>query len=215
MYQPAHFRQTDAAAQYALMRAHPLATLITQGASGICANPLPFLLVTPPASGDADSTVVLRTHLARANPQLADLRAGAECVVVFNGPNAYVSPNWYPSKAENHKAVPTWNYAVVQVRGKPRVYDDATWLRQLLTDLTAEHEKHQPQPWRLDDAPADFLRAMIGAVVGVEIPLTQVDAKFKLSQNRSAADQAGVRAGLQQAGALALLNLTVAPAPGG
>lgn len=199
MYQPGHFRQTETHAQHALMRAHPLATLITHGATGICANPLPFLLVTPPEPGVA----VLRTHLARANPQLADLRTGGECVVVFHGPNAYVSPNWYPTKAENHKAVPTWNYAVVQVRGRPQVHEDPTWLRQLLTDLTAEHEQHQPQPWRLDDAPPDYLQAMIGAVVGVEIALTQVDGKFKLSQNRSAADQAGVRDGLQRAGALA------------
>lgn len=206
MYNPPHFVETRPEVLHRIMREHPLGTLVRSEDGLLDADHIPFEF-----NPDVGALGLLSAHVARANPLWQRCPTGTPVLVIFRGAAHYVSPNWYPSKAENHKAVPTWNYAVVQVRGRPQVHEDPTWLRQLLTDLTAEHEQHQPQPWRLDDAPPDYLQAMIGAVVGVEIALTQVDGKFKLSQNRSAADQAGVRDGLQRAGALATRALMPPP----
>lgn len=198
MYLPAAFAESDPAALHALIQAHPLGLLVTQArgtADGappaVSANPIPFHLET-----DADGTVRLVGHVARANPVWRDTDPAAEALVVFQGPQAYVSPGWYPSKREHGKVVPTWNYGVVQARGPLRVHDDRAWLHALVRRLTQRHEAAMPTPWAVDDAPADYLEQMVGAIVGIEVPVRQLVGKFKLSQNRGAADRAGVAAGL-------------------
>lgn len=198
MYQPPAFREDRPEVLQALIRAHPLATLVTSGAGGLQANLLPFLLT--------DEGGALRAHLARANPQLADLREGGEALVIFQGPQAYVSPAFYASKAEHGKVVPTWNYAVVQVRGTPRVLDDAAWVREQIDDLTDSQEAGRAEPWAVGDAPDDFIAMQLRAIVGIEIPIASIEGKWKVSQNRSEADRQGVAAGLPlEAAAMALL----------
>ena len=191
MYQPTHFVQTDAQAIAALLRAHPLATLVHHDPQGgLVADAIPMLW-QPDASGGGGT---LTGHVARANPlwQQAD---GTEVLAAFQGPQTYVSPGWYPSKAEHGKVVPTWNYAVVQAHGRLRAVH---WVRALLERLTAQHEANQARPWSVADAPADYIEAMLRAVVGIEITVTRLDAKWKVSQNRSEADRQGVMAGLAQ-----------------
>ncbi|MGU3538603.1 FMN-binding negative transcriptional regulator [Methylobacterium sp. A54F] len=192
MYQPQHFREDARAAQHALIRAHPLGLLVSAGASGLLANPVPFLL-----DADGDGPGTLRAHLARPNPQWRDLDGLAECLVVFQGPDRYVTPSWYETKRETGRVVPTWNYATVQVRGRPRVIEDAAWLRRQIDDLTALQEAARPEPWAVADAPPAFTAAQLRGIVGIEIPLTRLDGKWKVSQNRSEADRAGVAAGLR------------------
>ena len=196
MYLPAHFREDRLEVQHALVRAFPLGTLITAGPGGLMANHVPFLLY-----GDEGERGTLRAHLARANPQLAELGAVQECLVVFEGPADYVSPGWYATKREHGKVVPTWNFVAVHVTGTPRLVEDSQWLHRQLEDLTRCHEEAQPRPWAVDDAPADFIEAMKRALVGVELPIARLEGKWKLSQNRSAADRAGVIAGLRALGA--------------
>jgi transcriptional regulator len=137
----------------------------------------------------------LRGHVARANP-LWKRAAGAEVLVVFTGPQAYITPSWYPTKAETHKVVPTWNYTVVQARGPLRAIEDAPWLHALVSGLTAHHEAPRAQPWAVADAPDDYVQVMLRAIVGIEIELTQLVGKWKVSQNRNEADRNGVAAGL-------------------
>jgi transcriptional regulator len=138
----------------------------------------------------------LRGHVARANP-LWRAAAGTPVLAIFRGPQAYVSPSWYPGKAATHKVVPTWNYAVVQAHGVLRAVDDAPWLLALVSRLTAHHETPQARPWAVTDAPADYVQQMLRAIVGIEIPLTRLLGKWKASQNRSEADRLGVAAGLE------------------
>jgi len=196
VYEPRHFEQHDPQALQALMREHPLATLVTQSADGsLEANPVPLLY--DPAAGPHGT---LRGHVARANPLWRDTLAGSQALAVFQGPEAYVSPSWYPSKREHGKMVPTWNYAVVQARGPLVIHDDAQWLRGFLQQLTAAHESGRPEPWAMADAPADFIEQTLKAIVGIEMPLTRLTGKWKVSQNRSAADRAGVAAGLEAEG---------------
>ncbi|WP_445146443.1 FMN-binding negative transcriptional regulator [Dyella sp. Tek66A03] len=186
MYMPAYFKETRSEALHALMRAYPFATLVTHGDAGLVANHLPFELV-----GD-----YLHGHVARGN-ELA--RAdGAEVLVIFRGPEGYVSPNWYPSKHETGREVPTWNYAVIHVHGRLRVVEDHTWLRQLLERLTDRHEAGQPKPWHVSDAPADHIEKSLGGIVGLEVSIERIEGKFKLSQNHPAANRAGVVEGLRQ-----------------
>ena len=196
MYVPPAFREDRPQAIHALIEAHPLALLVSTGEDGPTANPVPMLL--DPAAG------VLRCHLARANGQIDELcaaqAAGREVLAVFQGPQAYVSPGWYASKAEHGRVVPTWNYLIVQVRGAPRVIDDADWLRDQVGALTDRHEAGFAQPWAVGDAPNGFVAAQLRGIVGLELPLTRVTGKWKASQNRSAADRAGVIAGLSAAG---------------
>lgn len=190
MYIPASFRQTDTAALHQLILAHPLGLLVTAGGGGLMASPIPFLLY--PDEGELG---VLRAHLARANPHWQELPGLDQCLVVFQGPQGYVSPSWYPGKADTHKVVPTWNYAAVHAWGKPAVMDDPAWLRRQLDDLTALQEGQRPQPWAVADAPADFIAQQMKAIIGIEIPITRLEGKFKLSQNRPPADRAGVLRG--------------------
>ena len=191
MHCPATFREERLDVLHDLMTAHPLATLITAGRGGLTANLIPVLLH---AGGDQG---ILRAHLARGNKQLDDLREGVETLVVFQGPECYVTPSWYASKAEHGKVVPTWNFAMVQVRGKPQVIDDAGWVLAQLQQLTGEHENGRKHPWRLSDAPDEFIAAQLKGIVGIEIPILSIEGKWKLSQNRLPADRQGVIDGLK------------------
>jgi transcriptional regulator len=195
MYRPPYFREDRPEVLHALIRTHPFAQLITTGEQGLMANPLP-LLIDPAASSNG----TLRGHLARANDQVAALRAGGQALVIFQGPQAYVSPSWYPGKAEHGKVVPTWNYVAVHAWGVPRVIDDAAWLRRLVEDLTVSQEQGRPNPWAVGDAPADFIATMVKAIVGIEIPIDRIEGKWKLSQNRSEPDRRGVVDGLRVEG---------------
>lgn len=194
MYQPPAFREERPEILHALIRAHPLATLITAGPGGLIANLVPFILA------DTGNRGTLRAHIAKANDQVEPLRAGAETLVVFQGPQAYITPSWYAAKKEHGRVVPTWNYVVVQVRGTPRVIDDPAWLRDQIGHLTASQENPRPAPWSVSDAPEDFVRAQLNAIIGIEIPILTIEGKWKVSQNRSAADREGVVAGLRAEG---------------
>ena len=189
MYQPDHFVEDDPEILLAAMRAAPLATLIHAGRGELSADPVP-MEVERTADGWR-----LTAHVARANPLWREAD-GQPVLVVFQGPQAYVSPNWYPSKAQHGKMVPTWNYAVVQVRGRLRAIDDPAWVQALVTRLTERHEGTRGTPWHVADAPPDFIAATLRAIVGIEIEVERVEGKFKLSQNRSAEDRQGVVAGL-------------------
>src|ERR1700734_1671334 len=169
MYVPAHFSVPDNEALYRLIRENALGILVTNGGSGLDANHIPFEL--EPQQGQHG---VLRAHVARGNPVWKDVRDGAEVMVIFRAEDAYVSPNWYPSKHEFHKQVPTWNYRVVHVHGTITIHDDEAFLRGLVGRLTLTHEASQPVPWRMDDAPKDYIAAMLKAIVGLEIHITRL-----------------------------------------
>jgi transcriptional regulator len=190
MYLPAHFEEKRPDVLHALLRVEPLGLLVTHGDAGLQANSVPFLF-----DAQAGPHGTLRAHVARANPVWRDA-AGRDALVVFQGPQAYVSPGWYPSKAEHGKVVPTWNYVMVQARGTLRAIEDAAWLHALVSRLTATHEATQARPWAVDDAPPDYVQTMLRAIIGIEIELTGLTGKWKVSQNRSAADRAGTAAGL-------------------
>lgn len=192
MYRPPAFREDRPELLHAAIRAHPLATLVTHGPSGLAANLVPFTL----ASAE-DGRDLLRAHLARANPQLADLRAGGEALVIFQGPQAYVTPSWYPAKHEHGKVVPTWNYILVQAHGRPRVIDDADWLRAQIDALTTLQEADRAEAWAVADAPPDFVSAQLKGIAGVEIAIDRIEGKWKASQNQPAANRDGVVAGLR------------------
>lgn len=194
MYEPAPFRDDDLAGQHDFVRAHPLGLLISSGPDGVLADPVPFLLAAEGAKG------VLRCHVSRANDQWRVLQESPSTLVVFQGVDTYITPSWYPSKAATGKVVPTWNYAIVQVRGQARVIDDTEWLRANVTGLTETHEAGRQPPWRVSDAPEAFVAAQLRAIVGIEIPIDDIAAKFKASQNLTAADRAGVIDGLAAAG---------------
>jgi|SRR5580658_3254950 transcriptional regulator len=211
MYQPPAFREDRIEVQHQLIRAHPLGLLITAGPAGLIANPLPFLI--DPSGSEKGS---LRVHLARANPQWRELEAVEECLVVFQGPQDYVTPSWYATKRETGKVVPTWNYATVHAWGRPRVMNnDDAWLRRQLEDLTRSREGRRAAPWQVDDAPAEFVAAQMRAIVGVEIPIRRIEGKWKMSQNRPLADRAGVIAGFREQGESGDLIATLVAERGG
>ncbi|GAB3630320.1 transcriptional regulator [Pandoraea terrae] len=209
MYLPTAFRDDRPEVAHDVIRRHPLGLLVSAGSGGLLADPLPFLVY--PEEGEFGT---LRAHLARANPHWQVLSSVDECMVAFMAEQAYVSPAWYAAKREHGKVVPTWNYAAVHAWGKPRVIEDAAWLRRLLNDLTHSQESHRLEPWHVDDAPADYLEVMVGAIVGVEIPIRRLEGKFKASQNRPAADRAGVVEGLRADGAAAMAALVEARGQG-
>ncbi|MEO5732966.1 MAG: FMN-binding negative transcriptional regulator [Rubrivivax sp.] len=188
MYLPSHFQQNDPAELQGLMQRYPFATLVTLQDGQPNADSVPMIF-------DAD-TQVLRGHVARANPLWRKAR-GQPVLALFQGPQAYVSPSWYATKALTHKVVPTWNYCVVQAQGVLQVVDDGPWLQALVTDLTLRHESGRPAPWAVADAPADYVQQMLRAIVGIRIDVTQLQGKWKVSQNRDAADRAGVVCGLR------------------
>jgi transcriptional regulator len=197
MHCPSMFREERLDVLHGLITAHPLATLITAGSNGLMANLIPFTLHAGGEHG------ILRAHLARVNKQLDALREGTDALVVIHGPECYVTPSWYPSKAEHGKVVPTWNFAMVQIRGKPLVFDDATWVRAQIDELTNNHESKREHPWKVSDAPDDFIAAQLKAIVGFEIRILSIDGKWKASQNRTQTDRQGVMDGLRTEGASA------------
>jgi transcriptional regulator len=195
MYQPSYHREDRAPVHHALIRAYPLGTLITSGASGLEANPVPFIL-----DEKAGSKGMLKAHIARANPQWRNVDPQSEALAVFMGPQTYVSPSWYVTKQETGKVVPTWNYACVHVYGSIKVIQDRNWLLAQIRDLTDLKERDRPSPWSIDDAPADFVAGMVEAIVGLEITISRIEGKWKVSQNRNEADRQGVIAGLMASG---------------
>jgi transcriptional regulator len=197
VYNPSHFNNSDdRAALLALMRAHPLGALVTHGPEGLDANHLPFEV--------DEAAGVLRAHVARANPlwQQVPASGGMPAMVIFRGQAGYISPNWYPSKHETHRQVPTWNYQVVHVHGQLTVMDQERFVRGLVARLTREHEKrsNQPKPWMMGDSPADYIDQMLAAIVGIEVTLERLEGKFKLSQNKDERDRLGVVEGLAAVG---------------
>lgn len=197
MYQPPHFQETRRDILDGLIRAHPLGLLISNGAEGPIANAIPFLL-----DADVPPNGRLRAHLARANPQwrlLADNPA-SPVLIVFQGTDAYVTPSWYETKRETGKVVPTWNYAIVQVRGTVTVIEDRDWLARQIADLTASQEGGREAPWAVTDAPPAFIQSQIKGIVGLEIDITDISGKWKVSQNRPSADRVGVAEGLEGEG---------------
>jgi transcriptional regulator len=190
MYEPAHFKVEDRATLIAVIRAHPLAQLITSGPGGLMANAIPFIV------SQRGDDLVLRAHLARPNPQWRALQDGAEALVVFQSVEGYVTPSWYETKRETGKVVPTWNYIVVQARGTVRVDDSAPWLRDQIDALTSQQEDSVGSQWKVGDAPEPFIAAQMRGIVGVEMIVTSLNGKFKLSQNRNEADKRGVAEGL-------------------
>jgi transcriptional regulator len=187
MYIPNHFNEARPDMLQALIAAYPLGTVVMHGEAGLTADHIPFEY-SPPAEGAPFG--VLRAHVARANPLWR--RDGEPTLVVFQGPEGYISPSLYEEKPKSGKVVPTWNYAVAHAHGVLRAIDDPLWLQALLERLTAHHEAGRPRPWAVADAPADFIATMRRAIVGIEIVLTRLEGKFKLSQNRPAADQRAV-----------------------
>jgi transcriptional regulator len=184
MYVPPHFEVSNPAVLHDLIAHHPLGVLITQSESGLNANHIPFEL---------ESTVsnhgILRAHVARNNPVWQLSTNGDEVLVVFQADDAYISPNWYPSKHKTHQQVPTWNYRVVHAYGKITIHDDEKYVRALVGRLTKKHEASQPKPWKMSDAPREYMEMMVKSIVGIEIEITRIIGKFKLSQNRENRDR--------------------------
>ena len=209
MYTPASFREERLDVLHGLIQAHPLGALVRHGADGLCADHVPFEIAAPTPEAPYG---ILRAHVARANP-LWRVGGDDDCMVIFQGPHAYITPAWYAEKQGSGKVVPTFNYAVVHAHGPLRAIDDAAWLMDLLERLTARHEADQAAPWRVSDAPADYIDKMLKAIVGIEIPLTRITGKWKLGQNRSMQDQASMAHGLAldtQAGAARALGALIA-----
>jgi len=190
MYQPDHFRVEDVPQMHALMRARPFAALVSGGSAGLYATHLPTVLKDDGPCG------VIECHLARVNPHWKDLAQGNEALMIFQGPDAYITPNWYPSKARHGKVVPTWNYAVVHAYGCPEVMQDNDWLRRHVTELTAQQERNEGRPWALSDAPETYIEVMLRGIVGFRFSITRLEGKWKMSQNREITDREGVVTGL-------------------
>lgn len=194
MYLPPAFAETDVQELHRIMRENALGMLITHTANGLEANHLPLLL----------DDGVLIAHVARANPLWREVRDGDEVLAVFRGAQGYISPNWYPSKQETHRRVPTWNYEVVHAHGTIHVRDEEKFVRRVVGLLTRQHEAGQPKPWKMADAPADFLQEQLGHIVGIEIRVQRLEAKRKLNQHHATPDREGAMAGLETQGNHAL-----------
>lgn len=211
MYLPAYHREDRLDLQHDLIRAYPLGLLVVEGKEGLIANPIPFLL-----DADAAPKGLLKAHVARANPFWRNYDAAKEALVIFQGPQCYVSPNFYASKKETGKVVPTWNYVCVQAYGRLKVIDDKDWLIAQLRGLTAVHEATQEKPWSIDDAPPDFTAAMLEAIVGFEIEISRIEGKWKMSQNRLPGDRESLVAALREMSdqnALAVASLVAKSMP--
>ena len=202
MYNPSHFHITDSAVLQDLIRQHPLGCLVAQTAHGLDANHLPFELLQ-----DEDGQLRLLAHVARANPLWQQLSRGAAVLVIFKAQDGYISPNWYPSKHETHEQVPTWNYQVVHAHGTIQIRDDEKFVRGVVGRLTRTHESRASDlpgntfaPWKMSDAAAPYLQKMLGAIVGLEISVQRLEGKFKLSQNKQAADRVALAETLSQIG---------------
>ena len=195
MYIPKQFEETNVEVMHQLIRDYPLATVVTHASAGLAANHIPLHLSEAPAPYG-----VLRGHMARANPLLGEIGQGVEALAIFHGPQAYITPSWYASKRETGKVVPTWNYAVVHAYGQLRTVDDPAWLRAQLDMLTAHNEASFPEPWTIADAPADYIDKIMTAIVGIEMVITRLLGKWKVSQNQPTQNQVGVIAGLKASG---------------
>ena len=207
MYVPPHFEESRPEQLHALIAQHPLGILMTHGSSGLDANHLPFEL-----ERREGSLGVLHTHVARANRVWREITSGDEVLVVFRAADAYISPNWYPSKHEHHRQVPTWNYMVAHAHGRVTVRDDERYLRGLVGRLTRRHEASQPHPWRMADSSQAFINEMLAAIVGIEIVITRLVGKFKLSQNKERRDVLGAANTLKTQGHDAVANAMLARA---
>jgi transcriptional regulator len=193
MYMPSKFEEKDLQVLHGAIAQAPFGVLIAAAPAGLEANHLPFQLV--PEQGPFGT---LRCHVARANDLWRQASAASlQGLVVFQGPSAYISPSLYPSKQETHEVVPTYNYVAIHAHGRIAVHDDVRWLRALLAQLTRRHEAGRERPWKMGEAPADYLDARLQEIVGIEIEITRIEGKWKMSQNRTPADQAGVIAGLR------------------
>lgn len=195
MYTPSHFSVDDLARLHRTVTEHPLGILVTAGTQGLDANHIPFAL--DPSVG---AYGLLRAHVARANPLWQACREGAEVLVVFRGKEAYISPNWYPSKHEAHRQVPTWNYEVVHAHGWLTVHDDEKYVRGIVGRLTRTHEASEPKPWKMSDSAPDYIDGMLRAIVGIEIRVDRLEGKAKLSQNREPRDRLGAADTLAERG---------------
>ncbi len=195
MYLPPHFHEDDLGAQHDLIRSHPLGLIVCASQGALEANHIPFVL-----DRQVGAHGTLRCHVARANPVWCVLQSADECLVVFQGPQVYITPSWYPTKRETGRVVPTWNYTAVHCWGRPQVIEDAAWLRAQIDALTSQQEAARRDPWAVSDAPEPYVAVQIRGIVGIEIPIARIEGKWKVSQNRTAADQAGVVAGLREEG---------------
>ncbi|HEI8867935.1 TPA: FMN-binding negative transcriptional regulator [Serratia odorifera] len=195
MYLPEHFAETRVALLHQLIEQNPLGILITNSDNSLDANHIPFELNA--ADGEFG---VLHCHIARKNPLWQALSNGQEVLVVFRADDAYISPQWLPSKHETHKQVPSWNYRVVHAVGRVTLHDDLRYVRGLVARLTRKHEAFQAAPWKMADGPKDYIDAMLTAIVGIEIEITQLVGKFKLSQNKESRDIDGVGSALKARG---------------
>ena len=195
MYVPQHFTETRLPVLHGLMRAQPLAAIVTLGSSGLTANHIPLEL-------DADEPPfgILRGHVARANPMWRDYSAEAGALAIFQGPQAYITPSWYAEKRASGKVVPTWNYAVVHASGPLRIIDDPAWVRGLVERLTQRMEAPRTAPWSVADAPRDYVESQLRAIVGIEITIATLTGKWKVSQNRPAADRESIARELGESG---------------
>jgi transcriptional regulator len=195
MYIPSHFEQPNITAMHELIRTRPLSTLVTLSADGINANHIPLHLSESPLPFGT-----LRGHVARSNPVWRDLESSIEVLAIFHGPDAYISPSWYATKQEAGKVVPTWNYTVAHAYGSLRIIDNADWIRTQLEDLTNHNEAAFPEPWAVSDAPFDYTEKLIESIVGIEIVITRLSGKWKVSQNQSPQNQASIIQGLNNSG---------------
>ena len=208
MYTPAAFRLEDLPTLHAQMTQTPLAIVVSHDDNGLQASHLPLLLV--PGDGPFGT---LKGHFAKANPQWKTLQAGGEILVIFPGEQAYISPGYYPSKAEHGKAVPTWNYIAIHAYGHAETFDAPERLRPLLHELTAKHEQGRAQPWTLDEAPPAYIDSMLRAIVGFEMRIERLEGKWKLGQNRDKTDYDSVRANLAGSGLANVAELAVRMTP--
>ena len=199
MYIPAHFRIQNPQDLQTILRDHPLGALVTAGADGLDANHIPFEF--DPSQGPHG---LLTAHVARANPVWQQCQCGADVLVIFRGNESYISPNWYPSKHETHRQVPTWNYEVVHVHGRLTVMDEEKFVRRVVARLTREHEASEPRPWKMGDSPPEYIAQMLKAVVGIQVEIQRIEGKAKLSQNREARDRLNAADTLLAKGAEAL-----------
>lgn len=195
MYCAAHFAETRPEVLRELIGMHPLGTIVTMGPDGLRADHVPCILEPEGPHG------ILRAHVARANPLWRDSSTDMDVLVVFQGPNHYITPSWYATKRDTGKVVPTWNYMVVHAHGRLRVVDDAPWVHALVSRLTDRFESERAAPWKVSDAPEDFVGQQVRAIVGIEIPIARIEGKWKVSQNRGPADREGVAGGLRGVGA--------------
>jgi len=193
MYVPSHFEETRLAVLHDLVRNHPLATLVTLDRDGLNANHIPIELDPEPSP-----LGTLRGHVSRANPLWRDFSADVGTLVIFQGPETYITPSWYQTKQESGKVVPTWNYAVVHAYGPLRIVEDPVWLRALVERLTDRHEAQRAEPWEVADAPDDYIKGQLQGIVGIEIPIERLIGKWKVSQNRPEVDRKGVSTGLHE-----------------